>query len=142
MLWMLPPPSFAFCQLVSRGYLIRCFREAQASPCGLQREARGRAPPGAWVEGAVVQADGRAGEASLPSLASRRPPSPRRSPARGESKLCARRPLVPQSCHCGSARAPSPLASPRVIAKTPGTAARLHLQSPGSWVPLDPRTQT
>lgn len=91
----------------------------------------------------MVQAGGRAGEeASLPSLTSRRPPSPHRCPARGESKLCARRPLVPRSCHCGSARAPSPPGPPRVIAKTPGTAARLHLQSPVSWVPLDPRTQT
>lgn len=99
---------------------------------------RGRGWRGRWFR----RTGGQVKPRFRPSPPSRRPLSPRRSPARGESELCARRPLVPRSCHCGSVRAPSPLGSPRVIAKTPGTAARLHLQSPGSWVPLDPRTQT
>lgn len=58
--------------------------------------------------GPVVRAGGQAGEDSLLSLPSRRPPTPRRCPARGASKLCAWRPLVPRSGHCAGARAPSP----------------------------------
>lgn len=111
------------------------FREAQASP-GLQREP-GAALPGAWVERAVVQAGaGRAGEASLPSCASRAksPAGPRLA----ERELCAQRPLVPRSCHCGSARALARSDHKEVITKTPGTAARLHLQSPGVLVPWTP----
>lgn len=48
---------------------------------------------------------------------------------------------MPRSCPAGVPEPPDPLGSPRVIAKTPGTAARLHLPVPGSWVPLDPRTE-
>lgn len=85
----------------------------------------------------------RAGEDSLGSPPSRRPPTPRPCRARGASKPCARRPLVPRRCQCAGARAPSRPDPQPGIAETSAPPRAASTSTPGDpGSPWAHRTRT